>query len=141
MSLPDARAPAHGFHGELGEDTVIENVWVEHVTAGIWSGAEGSPHPTDGLVVKGSRFRNLAAQGIHLAHGTRNSVVEHSHFRNTGDDALVIGAEGVAGAPAGHDNVLRHNSVQMTGRGSCFALHGGSGNTLEDSTCEGDTGG
>ncbi len=140
-SLPDARAPAHGFDGELGEDTVIENVWVEHVAAGIWSGAEGSAHPTDGLVVKGSRFRDLTGQGIRLAHGTRNSVVEHSHFRNTGGDALVIGAEGVAGEAAGHDNVLRHNSVQMSWRGNCFALLGGSGNTLEDSTCEGDTGG
>ncbi|ATB28435.1 glycosyl hydrolase family 28-related protein [Melittangium boletus] len=132
----DDEEPANGFHGGMGQDSVVENVWVEHVKVGIWSGFNGYSNTTDGLVVKNSRFRNVYADGINFANGTRNSVVENSHFRNSGDDALAIWSFKNAGDPPGHDNVFRRNSVQMNWRANCFAIYGGYNNTIEDSTCE-----
>jgi hypothetical protein len=108
-------------------------VWVEHTKVGWWVGA-GTQNVTDGLVITGSRFRNLFADGVNFCNGTSNSVVENSHFRNTGDDALASWAPAGAGG-VNTNNVFRFNTVQLPWRANCFAIYGGKDNRIEDSLC------
>ena len=80
----DDSSPENGFNGGAGTGSSLENIWVEHTKVGYWVG----PGTTNGLIIRNSRFRNLFADGVNFCNGTSNSVVENSHFRNTGDDAL-----------------------------------------------------
>lgn len=132
----DDTVPNNGFNGGVGRGSSIDSVWVEHVKVGFWCGTDGDAFGTDGLIVKNSRFRNIYADGINFANGTRNSVVENSHFRNTGDDAMAMWSYRNSGDGPDHDNVFRHNTVQMPWRANCFAIYGGYNNTIEDSVCE-----
>jgi hypothetical protein len=129
----DDEIPDSGFNGAAGTGSRMERVWVEHTKAGWWVGA-GAQNVTDGLVITGSRFRNLFADGVNLCNGARNSVVEQSHFRNTGDDALASWAPSFDG-DANANNVFRFNSVQLPWRANCYAIYGGRDNRIEDSTC------
>ena len=129
----DDRVPENGFNGGAGGGSRMERVWVEHTKVGWWVG-EGARNTTDGLVISDSRFRNLYADGVNFCNGTSNSVVENSHFRNTGDDAIA------SWAPAGEggvntNNVFRFNTVQVPWRANCFAIYGGRDNRIEDSLC------
>ena len=81
----DDKSPENGFNGGAGTGSRLENIWVEHTKVGYWVGGG-----TDGLFVLNSRFRNLFADGVNFCNGTSNSVIENSHFRNTGDDAIVL---------------------------------------------------
>ncbi|HEU5087566.1 MAG TPA: hypothetical protein VFT99_08980, partial [Roseiflexaceae bacterium] len=58
----------------------------------------------------------------------------HSHFRNTGDDALASWAPAGQGE-ANTGNVMRFNTVQVPWRANCYAIYGGSDNRIEDSVC------
>jgi hypothetical protein len=129
----DDRNPENGFNGGAGTGSRMENIWVEHTKVGWWVGA-GRQNATDGLVITGSRFRNLFADGVNFCNGTSNSVVENSHFRNTGDDALASWAPAREGG-ANTNNVFRFNTVQLPWRANCFAIYGGRDNRIEDSTC------
>lgn len=149
------------FAGPLGKNSLIENLWIEHEVAAIWVGNDPpyQPAPTDGLVIRNVRIRNTYADGINLANGTSNSLVENCHMRNVGDDAAVVwsikwtdwvkeksyvwgdGAftQEQKDAPdqgVGHGNTFRKISVQMPWRANCFASYGGNDNHFEDSTCE-----
>ncbi|MBN2085763.1 MAG: hypothetical protein JW748_11125 [Anaerolineales bacterium] len=123
-------SPENGFNGGGGTGSSLENIWVEHTKVGYWVG----PGTTNGLVILGSRFRNLFADGVNFCNGTSNSVVENSHFRYTGDDALAswspLSSEGV-----NTNNVFRYNTVQIPWRANCFALYGGADNKIEDNLC------
>src|SRR5690606_10853474 len=79
------------------------------------------------------RFRNLMADGVNLYGGTSNSIVENSHFRNTGDDAIA----GWAHSPhsTNSNNVFRNNYAQVPWKANCFALYGGTDNTIEGNVC------
>ncbi len=76
-------SPDNAFNGNLGDGSTITRVWIEHMKCGIWSN-----HGTKNLRVSGCRIRNTMADGVNLCDGTTDSVVEQSHLRNTGDDAL-----------------------------------------------------
>ncbi len=76
-------SPDNFLNGNLGVSSVVERVWIEHMKCGIWSN-----HGTKHLRVSGCRIRNTMADGVNLCDGTTDSVVEQSHVRNTGDDAL-----------------------------------------------------
>ena len=123
-------SPENGFNGGGGTGSRLENIWVEHTKVGYWVG----PGTTNGLIILNSRFRNLFADGVNFCNGTSNSVVENSHFRYTGDDALASwssqSSEGV-----NTNNVFRYNTVQIPWRANCFALYGGADNKLEDNLC------
>ena len=129
----DDSVPENGFNGGAGRGSRMERVWVEHTKVGWWVG-EGAHNPTDGLVISASRFRNLFADGVNLCNGASNSVVEHSHFRNTGDDALASWAPAAEGG-VNTNNVFRFNTVQVPWRANCFAIYGGRDNRIEDSLC------
>jgi hypothetical protein len=119
----------NGFNGGAGTGSRLENIWVEHTKVGYWVG-NGS---TDGLVIINSRFRDLYADGVNFCNGTSNSVVENSHFRNTGDDALASWSP--QGNGVNTNNVFRFNTVQVPWRANCFAIYGGADNRIEDNLC------
>lgn len=149
------------FAGPMGVGSLIENVWVEHVVSAIWVGND-PPYqtaPTQNLTIRNVRIRNTYADGVNLDNGTSNSVVENSHFRNTGDDAAVVWSirwthwvrdktvnagptfikEEARNAPdqgIGHGNRFRNLTVQMPWRANCFAAYGGYDNIFENSVCE-----
>ncbi|MBA3471574.1 MAG: hypothetical protein H0T53_18215 [Herpetosiphonaceae bacterium] len=126
-------SPENAFNGGGGSGSRLENIWVEHTKVGWWVG-EGKQNVTSGLIVTSSRFRNLFADGINLCNGTSDSVVENSHFRGTGDDALASWSPAAEG-PVNTNNVFRFNTVQLPWRANCFAIYGGAGNTIEDNLC------
>ncbi|MBC7658480.1 MAG: hypothetical protein H7249_02100 [Chitinophagaceae bacterium] len=136
--------PTNGFDGSVGKGTTIENVWVEHMKVGFWCGSDGAGSATppkdrsqtDGLVVRNSRFRNLYADGVNLDNGTVNSLIEHNHFRNTGDDSIAIWSYKGAMDDPDEGNIARNNTVQMPWRANCFAIYGGLNNIIQDSVCE-----
>ncbi|MFD4525657.1 CARDB domain-containing protein [Streptomyces sp. NPDC058470] len=129
-----------GLNGRFGQDTKITNVWIEHANVGVWVGRDYSNIPElwgpgDRLEFTGMRVRNTYADGINFANGTRNSTVENSSFRNTGDDALAVWASKYVKDQAvdiGHDNHFRNNTVQLPWRANGIAVYGGYGNTIEN---------
>jgi hypothetical protein len=125
----DDSSPENGFNGGAGTGSRLENIWVEHTKVGYWVGSG----MTDGLVIINSRFRNLYADGVNFCNGTSNSVVENSHFRNTGDDALASWSP--KGSGVNTNNVFRFNTVQVPWRANCFAIYGGTDNRIEDNLC------
>jgi hypothetical protein len=125
----DDASPESGFLGGAGKGSLLENVWVEHTKTGYWVSA-----PTDGLIIRGCRFRDLFADGVNFCNGTSNSIVEHSHARNTGDDAFAAWSPSFDGGPD-MGNVFRFDSVQLPWRANCFAIYGGKDARIEDSTC------
>lgn len=129
----DDKLPENGFNGAAGVGSRVDRVWVEHTKVGWWVGASGS-RITNGLVISGSRFRNLFADGVNFCNGTSHSVVEQSHFRNTGDDALASWAPSNDGG-VNTGNVFRFNTVQLPWRASCFAIYGGKDTRVEDNLC------
>jgi hypothetical protein len=132
-TLRDDVTPDNGFNGGAGVGSRMERVWVEHTKVGWWVGA-GKNNVTNGLLITGSRFRNLFADGVNLCNGASNSVVQDSHFRNTGDDALASWSPSFDGG-VNTGNVFRHNTVQLPWRANCFAIYGGRDNRVEDNLC------
>lgn len=149
------------FAGPLGTGSLLENLWIEHEVAAIWVGND-PPYqdaPTQNLTIRNVRIRDTYADGINLANGTSNTLVENCHMRNTGDDAAVVwsvkwtdwvkektfsigpdyipaNAKDAPDQGVGHGNTFRKISVQMPWRANCFAIYGGNDNHIEDSTCE-----
>ena len=63
----------------------MQNVWVRHTKCGLW--LDG---PFADLHVVGVDVRNTNADGINLHGGVEWVTLEHSRFRNTGDDAIAL---------------------------------------------------
>jgi hypothetical protein len=128
----------NAFDGPAGTGSRMENVWIEHQKCGWWVGMGSSGVPsaplTDGLVIHGVRIRNTFADGVNFCNGTANSVVEQSHFRNTGDDSIATWSPTFAG-PAGSKNTFRFNTIQGPWRANCLALYGGKDMAIEDNVC------
>ncbi|WP_051815523.1 right-handed parallel beta-helix repeat-containing protein [Glycomyces tenuis] len=106
--------------GVFGPGSVVSNVWIEHAKVGMWI-----HNGTDGLTVTGVRVRNTFADGIHLNGGTSDTVVEQSHIRGTGDDALAMWSNGTAVS----NSSFRHNTVQTPNLANGIAIYGGHGNS------------
>ncbi|MFB7496786.1 CARDB domain-containing protein [Streptomyces sp. NPDC056161] len=129
-----------GLNGRFGKNTKISNVWIEHANVGVWVGRDydNIPElwgPADGLQFTGMRIRDTYADGINFTNGTRNSSVENSSFRNTGDDALAVWANKYVkdqSVDIGHDNHFRNNTIQLPWRANGIAVYGGYGNTIEN---------
>ena len=129
-----------GFDGPAGTGSRMENVWIEHETAGWWLGKGAFPGQvtaplTQGLVIHGVRVRDTYADGVNFADATSGSTVEQSSFRNTGDDSLATWSYAADGAVPCHGNVFQFDTVQTVWRANCFALYGGSDNSVVSSTC------
>lgn len=114
------------FRQYFGTGSMIENVWMEQVGVGVWIGKYDAPYLyTDGLIVRSCRIRNTFADGLNYAHGTRNSIVENCHVRQTGDDSLATWSSGAAQVPQCFNNVFRYNTVECTYRASGVGVFGG----------------
>jgi hypothetical protein len=127
--LRDDGSPETGFRGNLS-NSKIENVWIEHLKVGIW--------PSKGvgnLIVSSIRARNLMADGVNFYNGAHDSVVENSHFRNTGDDAIAAWSHSYESPGPSRNNVFRKNYIQVPWKANCFGIYGGQDNTIEDNVC------
>lgn len=123
-------SPETAFSGNGSSNVVLENIWIEHEKVGYWTGPN-----TNNLRISSCRMRNLHADAVNFYAGTSNSIVENTHTRNTGDDALAMWAHNTNGYGAGHDNVFRHNYMQLPWKANCIGLYGGSNNKIEDNVC------
>ena len=130
----------HGLNGRFGANSRFSNLWIEHVNVGAWVGRDFSDtpaywNPGNGLDFSGMRIRNTFADGINLSNGTRSSRVFNSHFRNTGDDSVVVWANPYVrdqAADVGRDNRLMNNTVQLPWRANGIAIYGGANNSIEN---------
>ena len=130
----------HGLNGRFGQNTVISNVWIEHVNVGAWVGRDFSDtpaywNPAIGLQFSGMRIRDTYADGINFSNGTRQSQVFNSSFRNTGDDSLAVWANPFVQnttTDVGRDNVFLNNTVQLPWRANGIAIYGGANNRIEN---------
>ena len=111
-------------------NTVIENMWIEHVQCGYWVG--GNSESTN-LRISNSRFRNTGADAVNLCNGNKDGVVENSHARNTGDDAFAIWSATDLYPQPNINNVIRNCTAQIVWRAAGFAIYGGRGNRIENS--------
>ena len=122
-----------GVGGWFGLNSMITNLWNEHFLAGAWIGDySGSSRVTDGLILSGCRFRNTFSDGLNFAKGTKNSIVENSHFRNNGDDAMATWASDVGLVPETSTNIFRFDTVENTYRAAGLAIFGGRGHQAHD---------
>ncbi|GIO15719.1 hypothetical protein J19TS2_52740 [Cohnella xylanilytica] len=132
----DERAES-AFDGAFGTGSAIQNVWIEHAKAGIWTTLSGDlAVNTDGLYVGGVRIRNTYADGIHLSTGTRNSLVEQSAIRNSGDDSIALWSDPREGTTPEQarteNNAIRFNTVQLPWLADNVAVFGGKDNRVTD---------
>jgi hypothetical protein len=111
-----------GVDGTLGPGSLVQNVWFEHTKVGIWT------IKAESTLIAGCRVRDTFADGINLTNGTRGTVVEHTHVRNTGDDGLAMWSTGTANA----SNVFRFVTVQLPMLANGAAIYGGADNRIED---------
>ena len=112
-----------GFEGSFGPGSLIQNVWVEHMKVGIWTGAG-----TNGLFMVNGRIRNTWADGVNLAGDVFNTTVSHLNLRNTGDDGMAMFSDGKANV----NNTFRYNTAQLPILANAFAIYGGQDNKLLD---------
>jgi hypothetical protein len=132
--LRDDSNSVPGVSGTFGSASRLTNLWIEHFTTGGWIGVEGNT-PTTGLLVHGVRIRDLFADGMNFCNGTSSSTIEQSTARSTGDDGFASWAFQGAGDPPNTGNVFRFDTVQLPWRANCFAIYGGTGNSVTDSVC------
>jgi hypothetical protein len=117
---------------------VIENLWIEQTTVGAWiADFSASTLVTDRLQIRNCRIRNTFADGINLASGTKNSIVENCHIRGTGDDGLATWASGKElGKPATFNQIFRYNTIQCVYRAGGLGVFGGSGHKIHHNRVE-----
>lgn len=115
-----------GIEGRFGPGSCIERVWIEHTEAGIWVSG-----PSDGLTITGCRIRNTFADGLNLAFGVTNTLVEHCSIRNTGDDGLAMWSYTQWGPGPNQNNLFRNNTIQLPMLANGIGLYGGTANTAD----------
>ncbi len=105
----------------------ITDVWAEHFECGAWIGQynAGGPAVADGFILTNCRFRNNYADGINLCKGTVNAIVEHTSFRNNGDDDMAIWS---ANGQECQNNTFQYCTSENTWRASGCAIYGGYNN-------------
>ena len=113
------------IEGDFGTGSLVHHVATNHAKVGLW--ANGN---TDGLFVAGVRIRNTMADGVNLTGNTKNSKVEQSTMRNTGDDALAMWSWNSTGTVS--NTVFAFNSVALPILANGAAIYGGANNRIED---------
>lgn len=121
----------HAFAQYFGTGSRIANVWAEHFTVGGWIGDYISPYDvSDGLVFFNCRFRNLFADGVNFARGTRNSVIDNCHFRSTGDDSAASWSSNASTVSMCINNAIRYNTIECNYRAAGVGIFGGEGHDV-----------
>jgi hypothetical protein len=120
----------HALNQFWGAGSLIENVWAEQFAVGAWIADYVPPYEvTDGLHVRNCRFRNMFADGVNFARGTRNSIVENCHFRSTGDDSIATWSS-TTDLPMCISNIFRYNTVECNYRAAGVGIFGGEGHLV-----------
>ncbi len=114
-----------GIEGN-GTNSVIQNIWFEHLKVGMWFNAA-----TDGVYVEGVRVRDTYADGINAIEGTTNLMVENCDFRYTGDDGVALWSTGAVN----NNCTVRFNTVKLPWLANCIAVYGGHDITVSDNIC------
>lgn len=128
----------HGIKGLWAGQSIIENIWVENTETGMWIADLESPYAVaDGLLIRNCRIRNLFADGINLASGTRNTLIENCHVRSAGDDALATWSSGFQfNQGMATNNQIRYNTVECGYRAGALAVFGGQGHRIHHNLVE-----
>ena len=114
------------LRGYWGTGSIIENVWVDQFSVGVWiADYTGTIEETDGLIIRNCRIRNTFADGINLAKGTKNSLVDNCHIRNTGDDSLASWSSDPANVDICKNLTFRYNTIECTYRAAGIGIFGG----------------
>ncbi|MEH0985419.1 CBM35 domain-containing protein [Micromonospora sp. CPCC 205556] len=111
------------FEGNFGTGSMLQNVLVFHSKVGLWA-----DHGTDGLYVVGARLRDTYADGVNLHGNVRNTRIDQSSIRNTGDDALAMWSDGSAVT----NSAFTFNTVQLPMLANTAGIYGGNGNRITD---------
>ncbi|ROR27414.1 Ig-like protein group 2 [Mobilisporobacter senegalensis] len=132
LGAETGRDDAHGRTGievsdKAGDlnDLTIQNIWIEHVKAGIWT------YYMDKMHIVGCRIRNTYADGINLCGGTSNSVIEQCQIRNTGDDAIALWSSAKY-QRYDSNNKIRYNTAGLQWLASSVSIYGGKDNEITD---------
>ena len=121
----DAPNSDAAIEGDFGTGSLIHHFATNHAKVGLW--ANGN---TDGLYAAGIRVRNTMADGVNLTGNTKNSRVDQSTMRNTGDDALAMWSWSGHGTVS--NTVFAFNSVALPILANGAAIYGGTNNRIED---------
>ena len=113
------------IEGDFGTGSLIHHFATNHAKVGLW--AKGN---TDGLYAAGMRIRNTMADGVNYTGNTRNSRVEQSTFRNTGDDAMAMWSWSPTGTVS--NTVFAFNSAALPILANGAGVYGGANNRIED---------
>lgn len=117
------------FCNSPGAGFEVRNLWIEHVNCGFWL---GSPQPTVGAYIRDVRIRNTYADGLNLCNSTRDTIVENSTARYTGDDAFAMWSARDLSADPDRNNVFRYLTAEMPWRANAFAVYGGENNKIQN---------
>jgi hypothetical protein len=130
LNIRDDEASTHAFEGGFGPGSVIQNVWVEHSKTGLWLTElkNNTEFYTNGLHMVGLRLRNLMADGINFAVGTKNSVMEQSDIRYPGDDGIAMWSF----TKPSVNNTARFNTVSLPWLADNIVVFGGTDNKIQD---------
>ncbi len=112
-----------GIGGALSGGSIVQNLWIEHIKAGMWFDG-----PFSGLTVVGDTIRDTYADGINLNAGVSNSTVKQTDIRNTGDDGIALWS---SGNPDQNDAV-EFNTVRLPMLANTIGVYGGSNNSVTD---------
>ncbi|MEV0565157.1 CBM35 domain-containing protein [Dactylosporangium sp. NPDC050588] len=111
------------LEGNFGTGSLLHNLWIEHTKVGLWASSG-----TDGLYAAGLRIRDTFADGVNLNGDLRNTRVDQSVLRNTGDDALAMWSNS---APV-TNSAFTFNTAQLPMLANTAAIYGGRELRIED---------
>jgi hypothetical protein len=112
-----------GIEGNFGTGSLLQNLWLEHVKAGMWIDSG-----TNGLYAAGIRIRDTFADGVNLHANVVDTRVDQSVVRNTGDDALAMFSQGSAVTRS----AFTFNTVQVPLLANGVGIYGGTENRATD---------
>lgn len=115
-------SPDNGFHGVLGNGSVVQNLWIQDTKCGLWlmNGASSN------LTISNNRIIDTMADGVNFDGAVTNSTLSNNYLRNNGDDGLALWSNGQADS----GNSLTDNTVVQPNLANGIALYGGSDNTV-----------
>lgn len=124
------RSNATGIAGIEGNalNSTIMNLWIQHAKVGLWLN-EG----TNNALVSKVRIRDVWADGINVNGGAKNTIVEQSSFRNTGDDGMAMWSKSLNGGTGTVEGVtFRYNTIQIPNLANGIGIYGGKNNTVSN---------
>jgi len=111
------------FEGDFGTGSLLQNVLIFHSKVGLWA-----DNGTDGLYVVGVCIRDTYADGVNLHGNVKNTRIDQSSVRNTGDDALAMWSDGAAVT----NSAFTFNTLQLPMLANTAAIYGGNSNRITD---------